>query len=112
MRFMPLPASSSKIGLRISRDSKLKALLIALMIVTDAALIFGLGLTFPLADLVRPLLFTALIASVAWFYHCVRKIPKFVLCDGPAAPSVAFYQLHTIECIPSPRPLCPWRIVG
>jgi len=88
--------SDRRLRWELTRDCRIKVLLIATVLLTDTLIVIGLGLHFPLGDLVRPLAITALLCSVAVFYHHFRPVPKFVLCTAALAQIVAFSSCFSV----------------
>ena len=77
------------VGRLLSRDAVVKLGLITATAVGTAIVVSALGLHFPLRDIVRPLLLTAVLWAVARYY-LGRGVQKFVLCTSSLAYLVMF----------------------
>lgn len=98
----------------VSPDSKLKWSIIAVFVMTDLALLIGLGLKFALPSLLWPLGFVVLL-SVVGLYYRRRREPDFVLCINALLHLVVFSSSYTVlmYCLATlGRPLIDAQLVG
>ncbi|HUY32043.1 MAG TPA: phosphatase PAP2 family protein [Pirellulales bacterium] len=81
--------------LPLSRDSAVKWAIVAATVVADAVLCATQGLELPPREVVRPLVYIALLALPAIYYHR-RREPKFVLCLTTLVLTIAFLPPFTL----------------
>jgi len=78
----------------LSRDTVVKWTIIVAMVAADAVLSATLGLDISLQDVVRPLIFIAMLSLPAIYYYR-RGEPKFVLCLTTLVLTIAFLPPFT-----------------
>jgi membrane-associated phospholipid phosphatase len=89
-----LSAALAGLG-NLSRDTALKMSITAGMITLTVALVKGLRLEFPLADLAKPLGFLTLLVACAGYYRR-RGETRIVLCLVSLAQVLAFVACYTV----------------
>jgi len=98
----------------LSRDTAVKWAIVAAMLATDMVLSATLGLEISLADVVRPLVYIALLSLPAIYYYR-RREPKFVLCLTTLVLTIAFLPPFTFlmyATATSGRPLVDGALAG